>query len=706
MNAMTINPFRQWFAAGYRDLIPVVPPDAPLSEKSHIALNKSAGKAPGVRYPSGLWGGLKGWHEHMATEADIEAWGAMGASVGLRRGEAFMLDIDATDETTADAIEAAAIAELGPAPLRVGRWPKRALLYRADGHVASMKLTFTGPDGATNQIETPGQVVVQGIHPGTGKPYRWPRKPCTFDELTTVSSDQLQAFIERQRRILPAAEKSVAGVHVDRARIDQETLKGDLKWVRLAMENMPNTAEHFPHYDDMIRVGQALHAALADHPEEARELWHLWGEKWEGGDYEYEGHERRWCTLQAPHAFGYDWLLGKAANCGVTVNRLPIDAARHFDTPDAPLVEIEREDRSGDSRSRATPHDTYPVLTLADLRNRPKPTWLIDRHIPEQSLGFLYSAPGVGKTFLTLDMALHIATGQSEWYGDPIHVDPKACVLYITAEGAFDFNARVTAWCTKNQIDPDKARFALIEQAVNFLDADAINKLCRTIDATIQARPALIVVDTVSRALPGADENLQKEMTRFVAACDLVKERYKTAVLGIHHAGKSGDMRGSTVLLGAGDYVFRLDRKKGASVGRLTCEKMKAAPDGWDEPYRFDTVALPEGETSLAIERADMSIGPSRELTPEAARAVLNAMRAAQESGAAWSRAPQSKDRFAVRRMVEDHGFDALKAEETLSLWERSGMISFEIVDAKKKVKGYRVLEGVGQDVLMDGVFD
>jgi hypothetical protein len=53
--------------------------------------------------------------------------------------------------------------------------------------------------------------------------------------------------------------------------------------------------------------------------------------------------------------------------------------------------------------------DTYPFLRIGDIVNRPPPVYLVRRHIPEISVGFLYSVPGAGKTFLALDAALHIA---------------------------------------------------------------------------------------------------------------------------------------------------------------------------------------------------------------------------------------------------------------------------------------------------------
>jgi hypothetical protein len=150
---------------------------------------------------------------------------------------------------------------------------------------------------------------------------------------------------------------------------------------------------------------------------------------------------------------------------------------------------------------------------------------------------------------------------------------------------------RILAWLKEREEKPP-AGFLMIERTINFMSEEDITRLVRTLRTVQAGAPALIVVDTVSRALPGADENLQKDMTLFIRACDVVRDVFGCAVLGVHHAGKNGDMRGSTVLRGAGDFVFGLTRKEGATVGQLACEKQKDGPDGWKEPYRLCRAVL------------------------------------------------------------------------------------------------------------------
>jgi hypothetical protein len=218
-------------------------------------------------------------------------------------------------------------------------------------------------------------------------------------------------------------------------------------------------------------------------------------------------------------------------------------------------------------------------------------------------------------------------------------------------------------------------RFMMIEKTINFMEPEDIEKLLRTVRNVIRSRPCLIVVDTVSRALPGADENLQKEMTLFVNACDKLKEAFRCAVVGVHHAGKNGDMRGSTVLLGAGDFVFKLQRKKGATVGQLHCEKQKEAPDGWAEPYRFDLISVGEGETSLVPSRADMHAGPETVLTPDTSAAVLTAMDRAWREGKPWGKHANKGELMAAKRMVKDFSFTIERAEEVLEVWRQTGSL-------------------------------
>jgi hypothetical protein len=84
------SPFHNFWNLGYTRLVPIIPPEAPLSENSalykKLAQGKDArGKAVGIRGSSGKWFGFD-WLKHETTEADLSNWGSMSAGVGIRTG--------------------------------------------------------------------------------------------------------------------------------------------------------------------------------------------------------------------------------------------------------------------------------------------------------------------------------------------------------------------------------------------------------------------------------------------------------------------------------------------------------------------------------------------------------------------------------------------------------------------------------------------
>ncbi|WP_256750505.1 AAA family ATPase [Mesorhizobium sp. Mes31] len=366
----------------------------------------------------------------------------------------------------------------------------------------------------------------------------------------------------------------------------------------------------------------------------------------------------------------------------------------------------------GEQPSDAPSVEMYRTLSIADMLSMPDPQFVVDRHLPERSLGFLYGAPGAKKSFIALDWALHLAFGKNDWHGDPIKTKPDGVVLFLAGEGAAGMKVRARAWMQQHQIpqrEQNAGRFHLIPQSVELMKPENVRKLANTLRLGLGKPVIAIIVDTVSRAMPGADENMQKDMSLFVRACDTLKDEFDCLVLGVHHAGKKGDMRGSTVLLGAGDFVFRMECDRGRLAGHLHCEKMKDAPDGWSNAYRFDVVNVGVDGAGKVLS----SLVPSRsgqvetDATPELTARIFAAMQAAWDAGAPWAKSNhKTGDRWAVRQIVTGFGIAADQAERLLDLWERTGEIMEETFDKKSKRKGYRVADAEQDSEGTDGVFE
>ena len=256
--------------------------------------------------------------------------------------------------------------------------------------------------------------------------------------------------------------------------------------------------------------------------------------------------------------------------------------------------------------------ETFERLNLAQIDNLPDPEWLVEGLVIDNSLGFIYGAPGTGKSFIALGMALSIASHQPEWWSRKV-IKPGP-VLYISSEGVGDIKFRIRAWKTHFGVDCEPERFNLIRQSINFMDAEDVGKLMSSIDEFVQEVgeiPSLVVVDTVSRVLPGADENLQKDMTLFIKACDHVRERYGCTVLGVHHTSRAGNLRGSTVFDGAGDCLVHVVREVDAESQQVTdsyifARKIKAAADGWRQDFQLKKVVVDlKGTESLVAIKAE-----------------------------------------------------------------------------------------------------
>ncbi|KAB0678059.1 DUF3987 domain-containing protein [Aureimonas leprariae] len=103
--------------------------------------------------------------------------------------------------------------------------------------------------------------------------------------------------------------------------VAQADLVGDVAELEKAMRALPNTTALFPRRADMIRVGMALHAASANDPDAGREMFHEWGERWEGGDYDPDVWDKEWASFRSPHEIGAAWIFDKSRDHGGEAGR-------------------------------------------------------------------------------------------------------------------------------------------------------------------------------------------------------------------------------------------------------------------------------------------------------------------------------------------------------------------------------------------------
>jgi 5S rRNA maturation endonuclease (ribonuclease M5) len=361
--------------------------------------------------------------------------------------------------------------------------------------------------------------------------------------------------------------------------------------------------------------------------------------------------------------------------------------------------------RSASEPSRPT-SSLIPVVGLGDLRAMPALEWIMDGWLPSDSLGFVYGDPGCGKSFTVLDWCLHLAYDMADWHGVPIK--RPGPILYILQEGGRGIVDRVDAFKKHHGLIDDPEGFEIITAPLSFMDEACVEALVATV--TERGKDyRLIVVDTVSRVLPGADENLQKEMTIFIQACDRLRRATNAGVVGVHHAGKSGDMRGSTVLRGAGDFVFKLEKEKGVKPIILTCEKLKDEEDGWQRTLTIEkiqiTAATEASSINLNKPKSSLVVTGMAEATEgeglpprEVCEQILNDIAEAWDSGRPWSNTAQTRreGRYAPRNISLKFNIPPKTAAYLIELWLLNGILAIELCDRKAKVRGLKRIGTIG----------
>jgi hypothetical protein len=577
--ARTSLSFQDFWGLGYRSLLPVVPPNAPIAPTSslHKAVGTpkdSRGKAVGYRGRDGLWRSFD-WSPYEADEGDIRRWQISGAGVGLKCGSGLVaIDCDASDAKLALLIEEKVKKYFVSAPARYGNRPKVLFLVRVTEPICYMRVDFGAlnekgrPKERVELLSTGKQVVVSGMHPRTGKPYEWPGGVPAYDKLPVCTPEHLKSFLNELRNELPNAAPVVTEGSATGATVDQETLRGEIELVRKAVSLIPNSGNDFASRENYLAVGYAIKAALPDDPETAFELFSSWCDRWTEGENDPEVVEADWRRMCGPFKRGANWLYELAEKYVPT----KFSRAEAFFEP---IKDIEPS-AFDIAAKRETVADVkvFELVTLHEaadtaLEHSNKP--LVKGLLDQGTLSVCYGESNVGKTFVAMDIAFSIATGLP-WGGMK---STKMGVVYIAAEGGAGARKRSKALSIEFGNTSVDAPFYLLLSSVDLFHADAdLRPLIQTIkklEAEKSLEVGLVVVDTFSRAMAGGDENTPGDMGRMIMQLDALRAETGAHVMVVHHTGKdkARGARGHSSLRAATDTEIEI------SEGQITVQKQR-----------------------------------------------------------------------------------------------------------------------------------
>lgn len=278
---------------------------------------------------------------------------------------------------------------------------------------------------------------------------------------------------------------------------------------------------------------------------------------------------------------------------GAAVAYMPQGEAQNFDAND--LAQRDGFDVLACTLEAATeppkPAPRYKLLGADELRDLPPLAWRVRGVLPAVGLAALYGPSASGKSFLAFDMAAAIAEGQ-RWFDCRVEAAP---VVYAALEGEAGFKLRAQAWeVSRGRALPDGLRMML--QPFKLTDGQDVLDLAAVVPAG-----AVVVVDTLNRAAPTADENSSRDMGEILEAAKTLQTLTRGLVLLVHHTGKNAaaGLRGHSSLFAAMDAAIEVSRDGDRREWKVA--KSKDGIDGEARPFKLKVETLGVEETGEAI---------------------------------------------------------------------------------------------------------
>ena len=240
------------------------------------------------------------------------------------------------------------------------------------------------------------------------------------------------------------------------------------------------------------------------------------------------------------------------------------------------------------------PDGGLPLVYFTDINANLDAADFVEGLLTEGGMSVTYGESNCGKTFFMTDLALHVAAGM-EWNGRAVE---EGGVIYCALEGSHGISNRVTAWRKHHQMEGVITPFAIIPISINLLDPAADTE--RLIQAITKAQQEmekpvrLVVLDTLSRALAGGNENAPDDMGALVANIDRVRQATGAHVNGVHHSGKdtAKGARGHSLLRAATDTEIEITRANKDSPSVATVKKQRDLEIEGEWIFKLTTIEL------------------------------------------------------------------------------------------------------------------
>jgi hypothetical protein len=277
------------------------------------------------------------------------------------------------------------------------------------------------------------------------------------------------------------------------------------------------------------------------------------------------------------------------------------------------------------------PRQRLIPIPWSEIHSLPRREPIVGGLLDRAAMSVVYGGSNTGKTFFALDLSACIALDR-EWRGRRVRY---GAVVYIAAEGGLGIEERLTAYRLHHNVSAAGVPLYVIPEPIDLCASDAdVNLLLQRL-ADLPKDPAieLIVVDTLSRALAGGNENGADDMGAFVRHCDRLRAESRAHVLIIHHAGKDEGRgaRGHSLLRAATDTEIEVTKNDGSATAEVV--KQRDRPSGDKFSFALEPVDIGQDEEGAIITscvvvatNCPAEVVPKKANLPKAALIALKAL--------------------------------------------------------------------------------
>jgi RecA-family ATPase len=298
--------------------------------------------------------------------------------------------------------------------------------------------------------------------------------------------------------------------------------------------------------------------------------------------------------------------------------------------------------------------------------------WLVKNLLGKGEASAFYGAPGSGKSALVEDMGLHIAGGLP-WHGRDVM---QGAVCYVALERRLLVERRAIAFRERHVISD--LPFAIMGGVLDFRIAQTATTIAGIVEQVEKAtdrKVVLVIIDTISRALAGGDENSSKDMGAIVTTTARLQEATGAHVQWVHHVPIDGGerLRGHGALLGALDTTINVE-KLASGTRTATVIKANDSEEGERISFTLESVEIgPETTAPVVVPAEDQPrVTTSEPRLTKNLQTMFSLLLAAGQTGLTtdeWNELAREQG-VGIKRRADLYDFrESLKAKNLVRLY-------------------------------------